>query len=270
MLVPYNSPNLAFANKASTSASASPFVVAIIESGLHTLPGFLNACILVFVFSAANSDLYISSRTLYGLAKEGDAPQFFAYTNRYGVPVNALTVSTLLACIAFMNIADDSKAVFEYFVNLVTIFGILTWISILVTHIHFVRARRAQRLSRSQMRYASPLGISGSYFALGLCIAITIFKNFDVFIHNPSRIYGPKFDYRNFITGYIGIPLYLGLILGCKMARRTKGYSPAQVDLYTGRDAIDKEEQEYLARKAAQRHVMPANWFYGHFVAWLF
>lgn len=31
----------------------------------------LNACILVFVMSAANSDLYIGSRTLYALAAEG-------------------------------------------------------------------------------------------------------------------------------------------------------------------------------------------------------
>jgi yeast amino acid transporter len=81
MLVPYDSKNLAFANKASTGAAASPFVVAMIDSGIHTLPGFLNGCILMFVFSAANSDIYISSRTLYSLAKEGSAPSFFAHTN---------------------------------------------------------------------------------------------------------------------------------------------------------------------------------------------
>lgn len=269
MLVPYNSPNLAFANKASTSASASPFVVAIIESGIHTLPGFLNGCILIFVFSAANSDLYISSRTLYSLAKEGDAPRIFAYTNRRGVPIYSLAVSVVLACIAFMNVADNSKVVFGYFVNLVTIFGILTWISILVAHIAFVRARRTQGLTKNKMPYTSPLGIWGSYLALAMCVIITIFKNFDVFVHDPLRTYGPNFDYRNFITGYIGIPLYLGLILGCKVMRQTKGHSPAKVDLFTGRDAVDKEEQEYLARKASQNPKRLADWFYKRFVAWL-
>ena len=33
---------------------------------------------------------------------------------------------------------------FTFLVSLVTIFGILTWISILVSHIFFVRARKAQ------------------------------------------------------------------------------------------------------------------------------
>lgn len=55
MLVPYNSEKLAFALQASTSASASPFVVAIELAKINVLPSFLNGCILIFVFSAANS-----------------------------------------------------------------------------------------------------------------------------------------------------------------------------------------------------------------------
>ena len=41
MLVPYNSPNLAFATKATTGAAASPFVVAVQEAGISVLPGFM-------------------------------------------------------------------------------------------------------------------------------------------------------------------------------------------------------------------------------------
>lgn len=58
MLVPYDSPELIFANKNSNSATASPFVVAITLSGIPHLPGILNACILIFVFSASNSGKY--------------------------------------------------------------------------------------------------------------------------------------------------------------------------------------------------------------------
>lgn len=270
MLVPYDSKDLAFANKAPTGAAASPFVVAIIRSGIHTLPGFLNGCILLFVFSAANSDLYISSRTLYSLAKEGDAPSLFARTSRRGVPIYALALSGALACIAFMNVSESSQVVFGYFVNLVTIFGILTWISILVTHICFVRARIAQGLAKSQMAYTAPLGATGSAIALFLCIVITIFKNFDVFIHNPKRTYGPNFDYRGFVTGYLGIPIYLAMIFGHKILQKTKGIKPSEVDLYTGKEAIDQEEQDFVANRAAEKRTNPGNWFYRHFVAWLF
>lgn len=135
MIVPYNSEQLIFANKQSIStASASPFVVAIQIAGIPTLPGFLNGCILLFVFSASNSDLYIGTRTLYGLAIDGKAPRIFAKTDKRGVPIFALALCSIFCCIAFLNVADDSRTVFLYFVNLVTIFGLLTWISILVAH----------------------------------------------------------------------------------------------------------------------------------------
>jgi len=34
------------------------------------LPGFLNVCLIMTVFSAANTTLYVSSRTLFGLARD--------------------------------------------------------------------------------------------------------------------------------------------------------------------------------------------------------
>jgi amino acid transporter len=115
MLVPYDSTQLAFALTAGTKAKASPFVVAIELAGIKALPDILNACILLFTFSAANSDLYIASRTLFGLAQEGHAPKIFKWTDKRGVPVPALALSALFCCTAFMNAADDSKTVFSYF-----------------------------------------------------------------------------------------------------------------------------------------------------------
>ncbi|CAG8884716.1 unnamed protein product [Penicillium nalgiovense] len=272
-LVPYNSPKLLFAlsddNKKKGSAAASPFVVAIELAAIPILPHILNACILLFVFSAANSDLYIATRTIYGLAREGKAPKIFARTDRRGVPVPALAISSVIALLGYMNVSSDSKTVFKYFVNLVTIFGLLTWISILVTHIYFVRARKAQGVPEESLAYKAPLGVAGSYFALGFCILIAFTKNFDVFIHNP-KTYG-NFDYKNFITAYLGIPLYLIMIFGYKFATGCKGVDPMTADLFTGKDEIDREEALYLARKEAQAEKHNnANWFYRTFVSWLF
>lgn len=71
----------------------------------------VNACILVFVFSASNSDLYIASRTLYGLACEGKAPKIFAKTDKRGVPIYALGASAMFACLAYLNVTNVSNAV---------------------------------------------------------------------------------------------------------------------------------------------------------------
>jgi amino acid transporter len=135
MILPYNSPELIAASKKTTSAAASPFVVAIIVSVretshqahiIHGLPGFLNACVLLFVFSACNSDLYIASRTLHGLAIKGQAPAFIARTDKRGVPVYALMISAAFCGLAYLNVSTGSGVVFTYFVNFVSMAGLLT------------------------------------------------------------------------------------------------------------------------------------------------
>ena len=271
MLVPYNSPELAFATKQNSSASASPFVVAIKLSGIQGLDHVLNGAICMFVFSASNSDLYIASRTLYGLSSEGSAPRIFKRTNKSGVPIYSLGLSAIFALLAYMNVADDSKKIFSYFVNLTTIFGLLTWISILVTHIYFIKARRAQNIPDSVMPYVAPLGIWGSYGALAFAVLIALTKNYDVFVGG--------FKYETFITGYLGIPLYLILIFGHKAWTKSRGVKPHEADFYAGKDLIDREEEEFLAAKAALKERRKAEmkgqkkglgWFYKKFVSWLF
>ncbi|KAF5520088.1 Dicarboxylic amino acid permease [Colletotrichum aenigma] len=270
MLVPYNSPELAFANKQSTGASASPFVVAAQVAGVKVVPHIINACICVFVFSASNSDLYIASRTLYGLASEGSAPAIFKRTDKRGVPVYALGFSAMFALLAFMNVSSDSTKIFGYFVNLTTIFGLLTWISILVTHIWWIKARKAQNIPNEIMPYVAPLGIWGSYAALAMCCIVALTKNYDVFTGGDFG----KEKYKTFITGYLGIPLYLILIFGHKFYYKTRGVKPHEADFYTGKDIIDREEEEFLARQAAEQEARGGKesrggWFYRVFVSWL-
>ncbi|KAI1282436.1 amino acid permease [Xylaria sp. FL0933] len=268
MIVPFNDENLAFANSKSTSAAASPFVVAIELAKIDALPHILNAAILLFVFSAANSDLYIASRTLYGLASDGSAPAIFRKTDRRGVPIYALFTSSIFGLLGFLNVSDDSKDVFTYLVNVTTILGLLSWISILVTHIWFVRARKAQGLTNDMMPYTAPLGIWGSYIALFICVLVAITKNFDSFIPSLS-VNG---NYKNFITGYIGIPFYLALIFGHKFITKSKGVRPHECDFYTGKDIIDREEEEFLANQAAEKAAHPnrGRTFYRKWVSWLF
>lgn len=270
MIVPYNSPELAFANKQSSkgaSASASPFVVAATIAGVKGLPHIINACICIFVFSAANSDLYIASRTLYGLASDRAAPAIFRRTDSRGVPVPALIVCTLFACLAFMVISDDSKKIFNYFVNLTTIFGLLSWISLLVTYIYFLKARRAQNLADSAMPYVAPQGLWGTYIALFFCCLILLTKNFDVFIHHD----GIRFDYQNFITGYLGIPLYLILLFGHMFITKSRGVAAHEADFFSGKEVVDQEESDFLEFEK-ERIAQSTGWskFYNRYVSWLF
>ncbi|KAH6604578.1 hypothetical protein Trco_006285 [Trichoderma cornu-damae] len=267
MIVPYNSRELSFANKQSTNANASPFVVAATLAGVKVLPHIINGCILVFVFSASNSDLYIASRTLYGLASDESAPAIFKRTNKRGVPYPALFLSAAIACLAFLNVSTNSTVVFGYFVNLVTIFGILTWVSILVTHLFFLRARRAQNIPDSAMPYVAPQGFWGTAVCLFFVIVISITKNFSVFIHTETYV----FDYKNFITGYLGIPVYLVLLFGHMLFTKSKGVKAHEADFYTGKEIIDAQEEEYVEMERAKNlNSQGMRKFYNRYVAWLF
>lgn len=261
MLVPYNSPKLAFSTQQSTSASASPFVVAIELAGIEVLPGILNACILIFVFSAAISDLYISSRTLYGLAQNGKAPRILAITDSRGVPVLALSVSAIISLLAFMNVSSDSRTVFSYFVNCITVFGLIVWVCILLSHIKFVKARQAQNIPVEHIHYRAPLGIWGSWFGLLFCVLVALTKNFKVFIHTSTS----NFDYENFVVGYIAFPVFLLAFIGYKVVYRTKGVSALEVDLHSGLLEVALHEKEW----AESHGKNPAN-FYKRYISWLF
>lgn len=239
MLIPYNSQHLAFAAHATESAAASAFVAAIQLAGISALPSILNACILLFVLEAANYSLFMATRTIYGLSQESKAPAFFSRTDRRGVPMYSLGVCSLLASLAYMSISHGSKVIFDHFVNLVTILGLLTWISILVTHISFVRARKVQKIRDEALAFKAPFGSFGSWVALIFCIVISLTKSIHLF---DATAYPGEFDYRAFITSYLGIPVYLALMIGYKVATRCKRVNPEEADLLTGKLEFDRHE----------------------------
>ncbi|KAI5967051.1 DIP5 [Candida theae] len=254
-----------------TNAGASPFVIAIKNARIGGLDHVINAAILLFVISAANSDVYVCSRALYSLAADGYAPKIFTKTNRLGVPYYGLLVSFLFCLLAYMNVSSGSAEVFGYFVNVVSLTGLIAWSCILLFHIGFMRALKAQGFDRKKDTvYRSPLQPYASYFCLGFCVIVILIKNFTVFL-------GDSFTYKNFITGYIILPVFFIFYFGYKFWKKTKWLSPTEVDLDTFRDVIDSEFQQYEAQDAERKAVREAEgkkydkeWFYEKFLGWIF
>lgn len=82
LLVDRNDPDLT--NSANTgTVRASPFVIAFQHAGMHWISHVINAAVLLSAWSAAASDIYISSRFLFFLARQHHAPQIFASLLRY-------------------------------------------------------------------------------------------------------------------------------------------------------------------------------------------
>ncbi|KAF9891257.1 hypothetical protein FE257_004821 [Aspergillus nanangensis] len=228
MLVPHDTASLSVSAHGRQAVTVSAFVVAIESAGVPVLPHILNACLLLFVLSSANYALCMASRTLYRLSLEGNAHVLLSYANKRGVPICSLGICSFLASSTYLGVSTDSRILFNYFVNLVTMFGLLTWMSILVVHIAFVRARQVQHVPDRALVFRAPFGVFGSWIALAFCILICIVRAFDIF--DPDAFPG-GFDHWGFITSYFGIPLYLSLILGYKIVTRSKRVPPEDVDL---------------------------------------
>ncbi|KAI0687059.1 amino acid permease-domain-containing protein [Earliella scabrosa] len=80
LLVPLDNPGLKIADK---TGRHSPFVIAFKLAGWKVLPDIVNGTILLSAWSAAASDIYMSSRFLFFLGRRKHAPSVFAHLFRY-------------------------------------------------------------------------------------------------------------------------------------------------------------------------------------------
>ncbi|KAG1731936.1 dicarbixylic amino acid permease [Suillus lakei] len=247
LIVPSTSTQLLVANSSQAGAAASPFVVGVTLVGIKGLNHVINAMILLFTISAANSDLYIASRTLYGLAIERKAPQIFAKVNQRGLPWVSLLVVSLFMCLTFLNASTSSATVFAYGVNLLSAFGAITWMTIAYSHIRFMKALKAQGVSRDSLPYKGPGQPLGSWFVLVSTGIILLFKGFDTFL---------PFTPGLFITSYLPVPLFFIFWLGYKLRYRTRVIPSSKVDLITGKREIDEEEERFILGEKAREGKM--------------
>uniref|UniRef100_A0A060T2B0 ARAD1A00550p n=1 Tax=Blastobotrys adeninivorans TaxID=409370 RepID=A0A060T2B0_BLAAD len=228
MCIPFDDSSLIFSenqqdNQSNGRVSGSPFIVALQNAKLRTLPHIINFAFLIFILASGVAGLYISTRTLYGLAKGNLAPKIFRKVNSKGVPMNAMILSSASMTFAYLNISAGSEKVFRHLVNFVAVLGLLAWITILYTHISFIRALQAQGWTRHMLPWKSPLLPYGSYCALAFCIILVIIKDFSCFLG--------EIDWVSIIVGNISLPLFVMLILVYKIFVRSRRVRSQEADL---------------------------------------
>ncbi|KAF8550179.1 amino acid permease, partial [Imleria badia] len=152
LLVPSNNPLLNI--NSAQHPSASPFVIAINAAGIKVLPSVINGAIITSAWSAGSSDLYLASRSLYGLAVSGSAPKIFSRTTRSGLPHVAVGVCSCFALLAYLTIGDGPGKVFIWFSDFSTTAGLVTWFGIGVTYLRFYQGLKTQRINRKTLPFA--------------------------------------------------------------------------------------------------------------------
>ncbi len=236
LIVPADSKLLLAANSQATNANASPFVVAINVAGIQVLPHIINFAALIFVLSAANSDVYVNSRSLYMLAKDNNAPKIFMTTNKHGTPYIALIISLIFSALAFTTVQTAAFTIFKYFVSAVTLFSTIAWMAILFSHIRFMKAMKVQGISRSTLPFSSRLNPYLSWWGLIGTAVISITKGFDAIVGTFNTI--------SFCVNYVAFPVALFSYIGYSLYWKEWLLKPEQVDLITGIRDYDAGETE--------------------------
>ncbi|EKG10261.1 Amino acid/polyamine transporter I [Macrophomina phaseolina MS6] len=269
MSCPYKNDMLVGATHSKASAAASPFVIAAKLAGFEVLPDIINATLLVFVLSAACSDIYVASRTLYALSKSHQAPKLFKHTVSprnaiascalplrhrlsnlcVGVPLAAVLFSSAFFLLGYLNVSKTSSAIFGHLVSLVTVFGALNWISILVSYICFSKGLSAQGIARERLPYRGWGQPYAAYFSLAVTAAVIAFNGFDAFMHG--------FDAAKFVTSYLGVLIFFGNYVGWKLFAKTSWVQSAKMDLVTNCN-VDLASEDSLTGQTASREAFAA------------
>ncbi|ODV89647.1 hypothetical protein CANCADRAFT_32842 [Tortispora caseinolytica NRRL Y-17796] len=231
MLVPYNSPYLLGNDDESDAyVSTSPFIIAMQYAGTPVLPDIFNAVILTTIISAGNSNVYIGARILMALTMSGNAPKFFGYTNRFGVPYVGVTFTAIFGALSYMNLSAGATSVFNWFVNITTVAGLITWALISFSHIRFMQALDAQGFKRDDLPFKALFMPWYAWYA-GICITIIIFvQGFTAFL---------PWKPVDFVINYLSLFIFIALVAGHLLIFRKPFQHPVEMDLDTGRREVD-------------------------------
>ncbi|SSV33511.1 amino acid permease [Acinetobacter nosocomialis] len=151
-------------------ADKSPFVELFLNAGIPISAIIMNLVVLSSVMSSMNSGVFSTSRMLFGLSKDGQAPGILGRLSKRAVPSNGL----IFSCIFIMG-----GAVLQYFVpntmeaftlasSLCVILFISVWILIMACYLRY-------RKTRPELHAASTFKMPGGVLMAYAVISFFLF-----------------------------------------------------------------------------------------------
>ncbi|KAJ3206874.1 hypothetical protein HDU82_004252 [Entophlyctis luteolus] len=194
-----------------SSIANSPFVFVYQQVGIGAAADIMNAVIVIALASAGNSAIFASSRSLYGLALQGDLPRFFAQVTSAGIPLNAMLVSFIFGVIGIvLNFVSGAENVFTGLSSLGSINTTITWLIISWTHLRFRQGYIHQGYDLKDLPYRAPFYPYTNYLSILISIVVLISVVFAAFYN--VTVYDVNWI-ANHTWLFVGVPLLLGFAL---------------------------------------------------------
>jgi L-asparagine transporter-like permease len=163
-------------NVMGSGITGSPFVLAFAKAGIPYAAKIMNLVVITAALSSANTNLYLTSRTLFSLSHDGYLPKWPGILGRNGVPYIALLVSAagMVAAILLAIFAPGRAFLLLYGVAVAGMFFV--WSIILLAHLFFRRSMGKARIAQLPIRLPfSPYSQITTLIAL-VAIAISTYR----------------------------------------------------------------------------------------------
>ncbi len=146
-------------------AAQSPFVSLFLHAGIPTSAIIMNLVVLSSVLSSMNSGVFSTSRMLFGLAKDGQAPAKLAELSSRAVPAKGLLFSCgfIVSGAALQYFVPNTLEAFTLASSLCVILFISIWSLIMVC---YLRYRKLNPELHQKSTFKMPGGILMSYIIL--------------------------------------------------------------------------------------------------------
>ncbi|HBY82699.1 amino acid permease [Staphylococcus sp.] len=219
-IIPYTDPLLL---NESQSVTQSPFTIVFDRIGIAFAASVINAVILTSLLSAANSGIYTTSRMLYSLSVDKQAPQFFNKLNKATkLPIRSILITYLLVVAVVIYANFNSNAVF----NLLNIIGsmvIIVWGSSIWAQIRVRRAIKKQGKDANELLpYKAPFYPFGPIVAIATLLFLLFGSSFGSIASG---------DWISVIRNFAPILILAIIFFVHKMIKKTKFVKLEEMDL---------------------------------------
>ncbi|MFT8348527.1 amino acid permease [Clostridium saccharoperbutylacetonicum] len=125
----------------SINPEKSPFVQVFSAVGIAAAASIVNFVVLTSAASACNSGIFSTSRMVYSLAKEGNAPESMKKLTSTQVPSNATVFSAIVILISVVLNYIMPEGVFVLITSISTFCFIFIWAIIVICHIKYRKTK---------------------------------------------------------------------------------------------------------------------------------
>ncbi|ONF73810.1 amino acid permease [Amycolatopsis keratiniphila] len=154
------------------ATAVSPYAAVLEVLGIPAVATIMNAIVLTAVLSCLNSALYTSSRMLFALTSNGDAPKAFTRLSGSGVPRRAILAGTVVGYVSVIAAYTSPDLIFQFLVNSYGAVALFVYLAIALAQVRL--RRRLEREDPDKLTLKMWLFPWLSYATIALMAAVIL------------------------------------------------------------------------------------------------